>query len=58
MGLIYKASKRKMELQTKRNERDEDTLKKKYYSCLLEFKSIKQRMVNIDHTVQHRISDG
>ena len=55
---LYKASKRKVELQIKRNEREEETLKKKYYSCLLEFKGIKQRMLDIDHTVQHRVSDG
>ena len=42
----------------KKNERDEQTLKKKYYNCLLEFKNIKNRIVNIDHTVQHRQKDN
>ena len=42
----------------RRNEREEDSIKRKYYNLLLDYKNGKNRLVDIEHTIQLRDKDN
>ena len=57
-NLLYKSHKKKLELYMKRNEREEESMKRKYYNLLLDFKDSKARLANVEHTIALRQKDN
>jgi hypothetical protein len=55
LKLLYQSNKKKLEVNMKRNERDEETKKRKYYSLLLEYQNSKSRALETDVKIMQKL---